>query len=131
MRFRIIIPSRTLIDAEAELVTMPGSKGVFGVMPGHSKFITNIKKGIVSAKIGRDTKQFYVHGGVAQIDEDELSVLGEFAEDLNDVRDTFVKDKINNLNLSLKETPEDSLEAKIIQNKIAQLEELRKHIVHV
>lgn len=128
MRFRIITPSETIIDMEAELVTMPGSKGVFGVMPGHNRFITNIKKGIVNVSKDGTDKKFYVHGGVAQVDEDELNVLGEFAEDLSQVQDSSVKDKMNDLNESLKEQPEDSLEAKIIENKISQYQELRRYL---
>lgn len=128
MRFRIIIPSQTIIDIEAVVVTLPGSKGKFGVMPGHSRFITNIKKGIVDVKTTQGNKKFYVHGGVAQVDEDELNILGEFSEELCNVKSSDIKDKINDLSLSLKGLEEESLEAKIIQNKINQFEGLMKHV---
>lgn len=128
MRFRIITPLETKIDLEVDLVTLPGSKGVFGVMPGHTKFITNIKKGIIDISVKGETQKFYIHGGVAQIDEDELNVLGEFAQDLGQIRDVEVKDKISDLNSSLKALEEDSLDAKIIQNKIDQFEGLHKYL---
>ena len=130
MRFRIIIPSRTVVDVEAELVTLPGSKGVFGVMPNHAKFTTNIKKEIVTVRTKEDSLKFYVHGGIAQIDGDQLNVLSEFAENLNVARDAFVKDEISELKRLLKDVDDDSIEAKIIHNKISQYEELRKHLPH-
>lgn len=130
MRLRIIIPSTTVLDTETELVTIPGTKGIFGVMPGHMKFTTNINKGVVTAETKNGQKKFYVHGGIAQVDNDEVNILSDFADNLSIERDVYVKDKITELNINLKDYKEDTLEAKVISNKISQFEELRKYLKH-
>lgn len=132
MRFRIITPSKTVVDVEAELVTISGSKGMFGVMPGHMKFITNINEGVVQVQAkGGSMKNYYAHGGVVQVDGDELNILSDFAEDLAATSDVVFKDQISDLNEVLKHHKDDSLEAKIIQNKISQFEGLRKFLPHI
>lgn len=126
MKFRIITPSKIVAEIDANLVTMHGSKGMFGVMPGHAKFTTNIVHGVIKADTKAGKKVYYAHGGVVQVSGEELNVLSDFAEDLGQTRASHVKDRINELTEHLKELESGSLEYRIVEGKIHKYESLLK-----
>jgi F-type H+-transporting ATPase subunit epsilon len=76
---KIILPSMTLLDVEANMVNLPGQEGVFGVLPGHCKLISNINTGIVSVFLAGQEEKYFVFSGVAQVKGEELNILSEFA----------------------------------------------------
>ena len=43
---RIILPSETFLEVETSQVNIPGTEGVFGVLPGHVKLTSAIEIGI-------------------------------------------------------------------------------------
>jgi len=45
---RIILPSKVALEMEATLVNIPGTEGVFGVLPGHAKLTSSIDVGVVT-----------------------------------------------------------------------------------
>ena len=50
--FDLVSPERLLLSGEAEMVTLPGTEGEFGVLAGHAPVISTLKPGIIDVKDG-------------------------------------------------------------------------------
>ena len=54
MLLEIVAPSRQVVRSErVDEVIAPGSEGEFGVLPGHTPFLTTLKVGMLSYREGR------------------------------------------------------------------------------
>lgn len=77
----IITPARPLVSEEVELAIIPGAGGDFGVLPGHSAFLSTIRPGVIEIRDKslaiRD--RYFVDGGFAEVTPDRTAVLVEFA----------------------------------------------------
>jgi F-type H+-transporting ATPase subunit epsilon len=116
--FKIILPSDTVAEINATMVVIPGQEGVFSVLPGHMKFISNINPGIVDVYKEGGIEKFFVYGGVALVTGTEISIVTEFAANLATNTKSFISDKITELHSELSNQEKDSIESKIISIKI-------------
>jgi F-type H+-transporting ATPase subunit epsilon len=74
----VITPSEFSIHQDVESIIAPGSEGYFGVLPGHTYFITSLKEGYLSIKIGDDYKKFNIGKGYLEVTEEETIILTEY-----------------------------------------------------
>ena len=125
---RIILPSSTFLEEEANLVNIPGAEGVFGVLHGHSKIISSVKNGIVSLFVNDTEKKYYVHGGVAQVDGVETNIVTEYAASIEGSNKTSVTNEIIGFEEELSAQEEGSVEASIILDRIEKRKELIKFL---
>ena len=76
MRLQIITPEKTLIDADAQMVTIPGTEGDFGVLAGHAPFISTIREGIIAVDFENgEKKEFPITSGIAEVTPEKCVVL--------------------------------------------------------
>jgi F-type H+-transporting ATPase subunit epsilon len=78
MQFDLVSPERNLMSAQVISVQIPGADGDMTVMANHAPAITTLRPGVLSVETEKETVQFIVTGGFAQIG-DTLSVLAERA----------------------------------------------------
>jgi F-type H+-transporting ATPase subunit epsilon len=76
----IVTPQGLVFSEEVDEVTASGSEGEFGILPGHVPFVTTLKIGILSAKLGNATKLFFVNWGYAEAGAEKVLVLADSAE---------------------------------------------------
>jgi len=79
--FEIVSPERLLVSDVADMVTVPGAEGDFGVLAGHMPLISTLRPGVIDIRGGQvsgDTRLF-VLGGFAEANPDKLTVLAEEA----------------------------------------------------
>ena len=67
LHFELVSPERLLMSADADMVTVPGAEGVFGVMAGHAPFMTTVAPGVIDVQDGREETRLFVRGGFAHI----------------------------------------------------------------
>ena len=125
---KIILPSMTLLDVEANMVNLPGQEGVFGVLPGHCKLISNINTGIVSVFLAGQEEKYFVFSGVAQVNGEELNILSEFALLVGRETKEEALDQVTLLKNSLLEQQPESLQANIILNTLEKYQALLKFL---
>ncbi|MBF0165754.1 MAG: ATP synthase F1 subunit epsilon [Magnetococcales bacterium] len=76
----LVTPEALVLSEEFMLVTAPGVDGYFGVMSGHTPFVTLLTAGVLSAGAGdEDAKQFVISGGFAEVRPDKVTILTERA----------------------------------------------------
>ncbi len=85
VHFELVSPERLLMSVDAEMVTLPGGDGDFGVLPGHAPLISTLRTGVIEVQSGGRTEDVFVRGGFAEVANDRLTVLAEAAIPLGDV----------------------------------------------
>ena len=86
LRLKIITPDSLVFDGEVEEVVAPGELGEFGVLPGHVPFLSALFPGRLRFRAeGSGETVFIVHGGLADVKDDAVSVLTDLAERPEDV----------------------------------------------
>ena len=104
--FDLVSPERLLLSEEADMVTLPGADGYFGVLYGHMPLITTLKPGVIDVTGGTlGDQKFFVLGGFAEVSPTKVTVLAEEAMPMTDV-DTVA------LDARIKDAEEDILLAK-------------------
>ncbi|MFC1859914.1 F0F1 ATP synthase subunit epsilon, partial [Thermodesulfobacteriota bacterium] len=74
------------VNEEARIVMAPGTLGEFGVLIGHTSFLTTLKTGTVRYVDAEGTERFvFVSGGFAEALPDKVTILAESAERRRDI----------------------------------------------
>lgn len=78
--FDLVSPERLVLSEEADMVTLPGTDGYFGVLDGHMPLITTLKPGVIEVSGGTlGDQRFFVLGGFAEVSPHKVTVLAEEA----------------------------------------------------
>ena len=82
----VVTPEKIVISEPARSVTAPGSEGEFGVLIGHTPFLTTLKMGTLHYKDekGKD-RAVFINGGFVETLPDKVTVLAETAERRADI----------------------------------------------
>jgi len=86
IRLEIVTPSTDVVNEDAQIVMAPGSLGEFGVLTGHTPFMTSLKVGDIRYVDSNGTERHvFVSGGFAEALPDKVTVLAESAERRRDI----------------------------------------------
>jgi len=86
MLLEIVAPSRQVVRSEhVDEVIAPGSEGEFGVLPGHTAFLTTLKVGMLSYREGAEWHHLAVDWGYAEVGPDRVVVLAEGADRASEI----------------------------------------------
>jgi F-type H+-transporting ATPase subunit epsilon len=80
MNLQIITPEEILFSGQAEMVTVPGSEGEFGVLTGHAPLISTLRSGevVVQLENGKE-ERIAIVSGVAEVTPERCTLLIEQA----------------------------------------------------
>ena len=81
----IVTPTAVAFAGEATEVRAPGFLGEFGVLPGHSPFLSVVKPGVVTVQTSEGEHRFVVGQGFVEAGPDRLVVLTDSFEMAADV----------------------------------------------
>ena len=86
IRLEVVTPEKVVVDENAQIVMAPGLLGEFGVLIGHTPFLTALKVGTIhyTDEDGRE-RFIFVSGGFAEALHDKVTVLAESAERRRDI----------------------------------------------
>lgn len=71
----IVTPEKTMLDQQADSVTLPMIDGEAGILPGHAPMIGRLGPGELRIRDAGKTDRYFVDGGFAQIEGGVVSVL--------------------------------------------------------
>ena len=81
IKLEIVTPDKAVVSEEAKIVMAPGSLGEFGVLIGHTPFLTSLKTGIIRYTDAKGTERYvFVNGGFAEALPNKVTVLAESSE---------------------------------------------------
>jgi F-type H+-transporting ATPase subunit epsilon len=109
IRLEVVTPEKNVVDEEVEIAVAPGSLGEFGVLIGHTPFLTTLKAGEMHYTDASGAQRYvFVSGGFAEALPDKLTVLAESAERRKDIDVDRAKDAMERAQERLaKEKAED------------------------
>jgi len=76
----VVTPERQVLSTEADEVSAPGALGYFGVLPGHTPFITTLGVGELSYRSGNQWEYLSITWGYAEVLPNHVTILTETAE---------------------------------------------------
>ena len=86
IKLEVVTPEKYVVDEEVQIAVAPGSLGEFGVLIGHTPFLTTLRTGAMHYTDAKGAERFiFVSGGFAEALPDKVTVLAESAERRKDI----------------------------------------------
>lgn len=80
VQFELVSPEKLLLSEAVEMVVVPGEEGNFGVLPGHSLFLSMVRPGVIDVYAGKEvSSRLFVAGGFAEVTPERVTVLADEA----------------------------------------------------
>ncbi|ASR45570.1 F0F1 ATP synthase subunit epsilon [Paenibacillus kribbensis] len=81
----IVTPERLVYAEQVNSISVRGSEGDLGILPGHLPLVTPLKIAPIRIKVGGQTEVIAVNGGFVEVRKDKVVILAESAERSEDI----------------------------------------------
>ncbi|MDH5541642.1 MAG: F0F1 ATP synthase subunit epsilon [Nitrospinota bacterium] len=81
----VVTPASKPADVEVTFVSAPGSEGEFGVLKGHTEFLTTLKPGVIRYETEDGEFFLSVSWGYAEVKGESVTILAETSERAEDI----------------------------------------------
>lgn len=81
----IVTPEKLAFTGNVDEVTLPGALGEFGVLPGHTFFLSELKPGPMHFSRGEEADYFALNRGIAEVTPTKVTVLVQTAEHQSEI----------------------------------------------
>lgn len=125
MNIRVLTPDRVICSTTADEVVLPGLTGQVGVLEGHAALITALDTGLLRIKLDEKWTPIILCGGLAEIDQNQVTVLVNDVEELDSVELNEATKELEKATLAIEnaETSKTRLDASIeLKKATARLE---------
>ena len=86
LQFELVSPEKLLLSEQVHMIIVPGSEGNFGVLPGHTLFISTVRPGVIDVYEDESvTERIFVSGGFAEVTPERCTVLADEAVPLSSI----------------------------------------------
>ncbi|MBI5657100.1 MAG: F0F1 ATP synthase subunit epsilon [Geobacter sp.] len=128
LKLTLVTPYKKVLEEDVDEITATGSLGEFGILPGHAPFLSSLKIGEFTYKIGNKVEHMAVNWGYFEIEDDKVTVLVETAEAAEEIDVERAKAALGRAEEALKKlSPEDksykimeaALERAVIRMQVA------------
>ncbi len=127
LNVEIVTPTAVVFTGAADEVKAPGFLGEFGVLPGHTPFLSVVTPGVVELTIAGKVEKFVVGRGFVEAGPDRLTVLADSVEKGEDV-DAKAAAELLEKSEKLMATEEPGSEAYILAERAAEMARARMHL---
>jgi F-type H+-transporting ATPase subunit epsilon len=107
LNLEIITPEQTVVKEEVDMVEAKGAYGEFGILPGHTQFLTTLEIGEIRYIKDGATTFLSASGGFAEVVEDKVVMLLDTAELAEDIDVERAKRAMERAESALKDSPFD------------------------
>ena len=85
IRCEIVSQDRLVWEGDAEIVLIPGSSGLMGILPNHAPLLTNMHLGVLTVRTKDGELHFTVAGGVTEVQPNLITVMADAAENVQEI----------------------------------------------
>jgi F-type H+-transporting ATPase subunit epsilon len=86
IRLEIVTPEKIVVNEDAQIVMAPGVQGEFGVLIGHTPFLSALKAGALRYTDTQGGEHVvFISGGFAEALPNKVTILAESAERRRDI----------------------------------------------
>ncbi|MBE0495554.1 MAG: F0F1 ATP synthase subunit epsilon [Campylobacterales bacterium] len=80
LKLEVVTPLGLIFSNDVKAVTLPGTEGEFGILPGHASFISMLKAGVMDIELENGKHDVVaVNWGYVKVDEEKVIVLADGA----------------------------------------------------
>ena len=80
LTLEVVTPEGLLLREDVDDVVAPGELGYFGVLPGHTPFLTTLGAGEITYGIGSTRERLTCFWGFCEVLPDRVSIMAEVGE---------------------------------------------------
>jgi len=96
VNFELVTPTDLIFSEDTDMVVVPGAEGDFGVLPGHTPFLTTLRAGLIDIHQGGViARSLFVEGGFAEATPERCTVLATTVRPMDDVSPEYAKARLN------------------------------------
>lgn len=108
LNVELVTPTEVLFSENVTMVVVPGSEGVFGVLPNHAPIISSIENGVIQTE-GRDSgdEDIFVAGGFVEVSDNRCTILAEQAIHIKDINVDAAKKRVTELEFAIEKAKSD------------------------
>lgn len=110
MQLDVVTPEKAVLSRKALEVVAPGSQGEFGVLIGHTPFLTTLRPGQIIVKTEDRDIYLAIGGGFAEVISNRVIILAETADMAEDIVAEDAKAEIEQAHEKLREYGRDDPE---------------------
>ena len=81
----VVTPAGLLLREEVDEVIAPGGLGYFGVLPGHTPFLSTLGAGEITYRRGSEKSHLTCFWGFCEVLPDRVNILAEIGERAEDI----------------------------------------------
>ncbi len=85
LTLEVVTPEGLLLREQVDEVIAPGEEGYFGVLPGHTPFLSTLGLGEITYRRGADQGHLTCFWGFAEVLPDRVNLLAEIGERAEDI----------------------------------------------
>jgi F-type H+-transporting ATPase subunit epsilon len=75
LSLEVVAPEKMVMSKTVDMVTISGTEGDFGVLPGHAALVSSIRPGFLEIEDNKETEKMFIGGGFIEVLEDKVSIL--------------------------------------------------------
>jgi len=80
LQVQVMTPAKVVVKTPAHLVELPGAQGYMGILPGHTRMISELSAGTLTVATGQGQQVYFISGGYVDVNQDRVTVLADAAE---------------------------------------------------
>ena len=101
--FELVSPERLIISKDVTMVVVPGSEGLFGVLPRHTSMLSALAPGVVDIYEEEViTERLFVVNGFAEVTADRCTVLAEDVIPIENLNPDELEEKIEEMRVEVR-----------------------------
>ena len=117
LHFELVSPSRLLFSGSVASVTIPGTEGDMGILPGHAPVLSTLRPGVVTiTRESSPTEKIFVRGGFAEVNPGGLTLLAETAIPLAELDAAALAQQVRNAEEDLADAKDDEIRRRTSEN---------------
>ena len=117
LSLEVVAPEKMVMTKTVDMVTISGTEGDFGVLPGHAALVSSIRPGFLEIEVDKQSEKMFIGGGFIEVIEDKVSILASEVLSLEQINISECEEKISKYTVDLSASETDA-DKDIIQKNI-------------
>lgn len=118
LQLEIITPSGKIFDEAVESVTLPGSEGEFGVLPGHASLVSLLSAGVIDVARKGGVESVAVDWGYVEVTESKVTALVDGAVAIKGDTESEIASALDKAKQLLREAQDSNIILSAVEAKI-------------
>ena len=117
LSLEVVAPEKMVMTKTVDMVTISGTEGDFGVLPGHTALVSSIRPGFLEIEVDKQSETMFIGGGFIEVIEDRVSILASEVLSSEQINISECEEKISKYTIDLGASETDA-DKDIIQKSI-------------